>query len=81
MACSFKHKGAFAPSISSIKILDKEDDEPGFIVLLVERGEAGNIACDGCKDLDVPLCMQFCKRSEDLEKILKEFRETMISGK
>jgi Fe-S-cluster-containing hydrogenase component 2 len=79
MACSFRHKGAFVPSISSIKILDK-DDGPGFIVLLVERGNGGNMVCDGCKNVDVPYCMQFCKRSEDLEKILKEFSEMMISG-
>jgi len=72
MACSFGHKGEFIPAISSIKILDKEN-EPGFLVLLVERSGGGSMACDGCKELDVPLCMQYCKENESLEKILKQF--------
>lgn len=74
MACSFHHEEKFIPAISSVKILDKQN-EPGFLVLLVETSDGGNIACDGCKELDVPLCMQYCKESEDLEKILKEFME------
>jgi carbon-monoxide dehydrogenase iron sulfur subunit len=79
MACSFKHRGAFVPSVSSIKILDKEN-EPGFIVLLAERADETTIACDGCKDFEVPFCIQFCKKGEDLEKILKEFWGMKISG-
>jgi len=71
MACSFKHKGEFIPSISSIKILDKEDG-PGFIVLLIEESDGKSIPCDGCKDLDLPLCIQYCNKSEDLEKILRD---------
>ena len=72
MACSFHHRGEFIPSLSSIKILDK-GNEAGFHVLLVEKGDGRNLACDGCREFDVPLCMQYCKESEDLEKILREF--------
>jgi Fe-S-cluster-containing hydrogenase component 2 len=72
IACSFKHKGEFAPSISSIKILDKKDGL-GFFVQLVEQNEGTSMACDGCKERDVPLCMEYCKKEEDLEKIIKEF--------
>jgi hypothetical protein len=72
MACSFKHQQAFIPSLSSIKILDKEN-EPGFVVLLVEKGDGQSMACDGCKEHATPLCIQYCQKSEDLEKILKEF--------
>lgn len=74
MACSFHHKGEFIPYLSSIKILDK-GNEAGFRVLLVEKGDERGFACDGCRELDVPLCMQYCKENEDLEKILKEFME------
>ena len=74
MACSFKHTEEFSPEISSIKILDKEN-EPGFLVSLVEENDGLNIACDGCKELGVPLCMQYCPESEDLRRILKEFME------
>lgn len=74
MACSFKHKGEFIPAISSIKILDKKN-EPGFLVQLLEKSEGQSITCDGCKELEVPLCMQYCQKNEDLEKILKDFLE------
>lgn len=78
MVCSFRHKGAFAPSISSIKILEKEHS-PGYIILLMEGGDGENIPCDGCKGLKVPFCIQFCKRREDLGKILNEFLEKKLS--
>lgn len=72
MACSFKHKGEFIPSISSIKILNKED-ESGFRILFVEESDGQAIPCDGCKEFEVPLCIQYCKEGGDLKKILKEF--------
>ncbi len=71
-ACSFKHTGEFVPSRASIKILEKKD-HPGFEVLLVDDANGQNFACDGCKDMDTPLCVQYCNKSEDLEKILEEF--------
>jgi Fe-S-cluster-containing hydrogenase component 2 len=74
MACSFKHRGEFIPAISSLKIMDK-GDEPGFNVLLLEESDQRGIACDFCQELEVPLCLQYCRESEDLEKILKEFKE------
>jgi Fe-S-cluster-containing hydrogenase component 2 len=72
MACSFKHEEEFAPSISSIKIIDKKEG-PGFLVLLLEATGKDGMACDGCKEFAVPMCMQFCRKSEDLKKILEEF--------
>jgi len=71
MACSFKHAGEFIPSISSIRILDKKSNL-GFIVSLVEESDGQNMACDGCKEIEVPLCVQYCEKSEDLKHILKE---------
>ena len=72
MACSFKHEEAFVPSISSMKIIDKKEG-PGFLVLLLEETGADGIACDGCKEFAVPMCMQYCRKSEDLKKILEGF--------
>ena len=74
IACSFKHTGEFAPAISSIKILDKPD-ELGFCVSLITESSGRTRACDGCKELDEPLCIQYCVKSEDLKKILNEFME------
>ena len=74
MACSFKHEEEFAPSISSIKIIDKKEG-PGFLVLLLEATGKDGIACDACKEFAVPMCMQFCRKSDDLKRILEEFME------
>jgi len=72
MACSFGHKDEFVPSISSIKILDRKDGSGFNVLLLEEPGEQG-IACHGCKDLAVPMCVQYCPKSEDLLKFLDTF--------
>jgi Fe-S-cluster-containing hydrogenase component 2 len=74
MACSFHHKGEFIPAISSIKILDKERVS-GYDVFFAEKSDADHMACDGCRQLSVPLCMEYCTKSKDLEKILDEFLE------
>jgi Fe-S-cluster-containing hydrogenase component 2 len=74
IACSFKHKGEFVPTVSSIKILDKED-ELGFVVSLLEESDGQSIACDCCKELDEPLCLQYCEKSEDLKEMLGQFME------
>ncbi len=72
MACSFKHKEEFIPSVSSIKIIDKKQGA-GFLVLLLEETGKEGIACDGCKELPVPMCMQYCRKDEDLKEILEKF--------
>lgn len=74
MACSFHHTGEFAPAVSSLVVLDKEDG-PGCEVLLMAENAENRIACDGCEGLDVPLCMDYCKESDDLWKIIQEFLE------
>jgi Fe-S-cluster-containing dehydrogenase component len=74
MACSFKQKEEFAPSISSLKIIDKKDSTGFFVMILEEDGDLGR-ACDGCEELDIPLCMQFCNKSDDLKEILNKCKE------
>jgi hypothetical protein len=74
MACAFKHKGEFIPSISSIKILEKET-EPGFVVSIAERSDESGLACNCFKNNENPLCLQYCIKNEDLAKILQEFVE------
>jgi Fe-S-cluster-containing hydrogenase component 2 len=76
MACSFHHKKEFDPSISSIRILNEAGKVP-YRVWLVRKGEEPMIAgvpCDGCKDQEEPLCLQFCRKKDELKKILEEFR-------
>jgi len=74
IACSFHHTNEFQPSVSSIKILNSEKKQ-GYAVSLADEGDGMTMACDGCRGLDVPLCIQYCKDSDDLGKILKEFSE------
>ena len=72
IACSFKHEEEFAPSISSIKIIDTNKG-PGFVVILLEETGKEGMACDGCKELGVPMCMQYCPKDRDLKEILERF--------
>jgi len=76
IACSFKHTGEFKPTVSSIRILDRED-ELGFCVRLIESSTEKSIACDGCVNLDEPLCLQYCEKREDLKDILREFLKNL----
>jgi Fe-S-cluster-containing hydrogenase component 2 len=71
-ACSFHHTGEYNPSLSSIRILEKEN-EAGFLVLLLEEDGTDGFACDGCLGLDHPLCLQVCREGDDLGRILTEF--------
>jgi Fe-S-cluster-containing hydrogenase component 2 len=71
MVCSFHHTGEYAPSLSSIKILEKENGA-GFLVLLLETGGTEGLACDGCRGLDQPLCLKVCREEDDLAGILKK---------
>lgn len=76
MACSFHHKEEFNPAISSIRILNEEGKVP-YRIWLVREGEERIIAgvpCDECKNLEEPLCLQFCRKKDELKKILDEFR-------
>ncbi len=74
LACSFHHTKEFIPSASSLKVLARED-KPGYQILLIAESSGESIACDGCKGLDVPLCMEYCKEMDDLGKILLIFEE------
>ncbi|MFH1090159.1 MAG: hypothetical protein V1742_01185 [Pseudomonadota bacterium] len=71
MACSFHHLGKFNPSVSSIKIIDKEDTS-GYVVMILEQSERRGLACDGCPGLAEPLCLEYCREKDELESILKQ---------
>jgi len=72
LACSFHLKGVFGPSISSIKILDTED-ELGFRISLAEQDDGKRIACDECNGLDEPFCVKYCRERDELRSILEKF--------
>lgn len=74
LACAFHHTGEFAPSVSSLKVIAKAEGS-GFEIQLSETSKGKRLACDHCKNLDVPLCMEYCKEIDDLGKILQEFEQ------
>ena len=80
LACSFHHTGEFDPKASSLKIVEKEDG-PGYYVMLVDNKTGESMACDACKDRDIPLCVEHCRESDDLTKILFEFEQKRKKNK
>ncbi len=72
IACSYKHTGEFAPSVSSLKIMDREDGN-GYDVFLREEDGTEGKPCDGCPSMDVPLCVEYCHVPDDLTKVIYEF--------
>ena len=74
IACSFHHKNEFNPSISSIKVIDKLD-AAGYQISFTISDIGTRIACDGCKDIDVPLCIQYCKEKDELRKMISRVNE------
>lgn len=75
LACSYHHTGKFEPSASSLKVIDKGDFQ-GFKIELLEKNEEKSFACNGCKGLDEPLCLEWCKEKDALKKILDGFMKT-----
>jgi Fe-S-cluster-containing hydrogenase component 2 len=71
IACSYHHLRAFAPSVSSIKILNKVDGIGYSVLFLEEDGESGR-TCDGCSGLEIPYCVEVCKDAEELKKMLEQ---------
>jgi len=72
LACSYHHSGKFGPSASSLIIKEKEDSR-GYIIEFLEKKTDDRFACDGCKGIEEPLCLEWCKKKDDLKKYLSDF--------
>ena len=77
IACSYHHTGEFNPSVSSIKILDKQEGS-GYSVLFIEKFDEQSIPCGGCKGMEEPLCMEVCKEKEALREMIETMRKSKI---
>lgn len=74
IACSYHHTGAFKPSVSSLKILDKVRGS-GYSVQISGENAENRIECDGCEGIEEPACLEVCKEKEKLKRIIHEFLE------
>ncbi len=79
IACSYKHTGEFNHLVSAIEIIERED-KPGYKVRIHHDNCGDRIVCDGCIDIEGdPLCVQYCRKSDDLRTIINAFRATLRS--
>lgn len=69
LACSYHHSGKFNYAYSSIRVIDKENEE-GFRIELVEKRDGDRFACDACEGLKIPACVEYCKESDTLKKMI-----------
>lgn len=74
IACSYKLTGEFNHRVSGIEIVER-GDKKGYDVNLLSRPKNSRLACDGCKDLEEPFCLQYCHRRDALKEIIAEFIE------
>lgn len=72
LACSYHHRSIFNPSISSFIVHEKSKGK-GYSIELVEEDAGLRAKCDGCKDLEVPSCIEYCEKEEELKEILHGF--------
>ena len=66
LACGYHHTGVFNPNKSSLQIVDRCDGKPGFFVDIELFDYDDVIGCDGCIDLEKPMCVDYCHQEEDL---------------
>jgi len=71
LACGFKHTGAFSYSASSLRVIERHDSR-GYTISLQESDEGSRLACDGCRELDTPLCVQYCREADELRRMVDE---------
>ena len=65
LACGYHQTGVFNPNKSSLRIINRTDDKPGYLIEICFSDD-DIWGCDGCLDLDQPLCVQYCHQEADL---------------
>lgn len=66
LACGYHHTGVFNPSKSSLRVINRSDDKPGFLIYIQLDNEDNIIGCDGCNDLKQPMCIKYCHKDDVL---------------
>ena len=72
IACSYRFSGAFNHHMSAVKVVEKRG-QAGFAVDINDEQGAVRFACDGCADLEAPMCAEYCHDPEEFVKLIGEF--------
>lgn len=67
MACSFHHKGEFAPAKAAIQSVARDNGQ-GFWIAFSDTKEGEQLVCNGCRE-----CVKLCVSGEELEDIIIEY--------
>lgn len=81
LVCSQHHLGKFSSKGSSIRILNKEGGGAHYLVKFIDEDSEFDLACDGCKNLETPLCVQYCREAAKLEELLRKYLDTKVTIK
>ena len=71
MACAFVLNGEFAPSQSVLHILEKTEGQ-GYVVSFDPQSGESSLPCANCLNTGTPLCAQYCEKSQDLIRLIKQ---------
>ena len=75
IACSYHHRKAFGPSISSIVVLNSLTKDGGIKISFHKQDENGHLACDRCAGEEEPYCVKYCNilARDELRDFLNSF--------
>ena len=71
IACSFRRHGFFDRHSSLIRVVDEGDD---FKVSFIEQQDK---QCDGCVELEEPMCATYCHDPDRLIEIIDQYRSML----
>ena len=71
LACGYHHTGEFNPNQSSLHVINRDDGGPGYFIEIGLFDLGNQISCDGCVELDRPLCVSYCHQDFELIEMEK----------
>jgi Fe-S-cluster-containing dehydrogenase component len=71
LACGYHHTADFNPNYSSLHVIDRSDGKPGYYIEINLIDQDDSLGCDGCVELDTPLCVSYCHRDVDLREFIR----------
>ena len=70
IACSYKCTGSFNHHLSAVRVVE---NPWGYQIVFSEGELPGGCICDGCKDLETPMCVEYCHDPEEMTGLIERF--------